>query len=272
MRVTRRARVSARPLRPLAPTVFYHQIHDLYEMLTYLPHTDRLPARVGALEHHGEQVRGEGGILKSGRLAEADDALVRSKLVLFHDPPRRMVWIGQLGEGVAKSRAAFFHRAKLGRCTTAPILELALRISAVLGVEILPVFLFVRDDPAHPFRDQLILRSEVAVERHLVRLRRLGDRFDPDTSDTLFMKQVSCRHQNPRPNGDGRATTFSLFQSVIGNICFHNSLYPSLTKMLPIGNIGVLTVCYRSVTYYMSKRSATTTVRSSGPTQWSCAT
>src|ERR1700682_3478782 len=102
MGASRRARASARllaPLRPLLPTVFYHQIHDPYEMLTYLPHPDRLPARVSTLEHHGEQVRGEGGILKSRRLAESDDALVRSKLVLFHDAPRGMVWIGQLGAG-----------------------------------------------------------------------------------------------------------------------------------------------------------------------------
>src|ERR1700681_404572 len=88
------------------PVVFHHQIHDLHEMLTDLPHPDTRSARMCALQHHGEQVRGEGGIRESSRLAKADDALVRSKLVLLHDAPRRMVWIGQLGEGVAKGRAA----------------------------------------------------------------------------------------------------------------------------------------------------------------------
>ena len=41
------------------------------------------------------------------------------------------------------------------------------------------------------------------------------------------------------------------------NICFHDYFYPTLTKMLPIGNMGVHDKCYRSVTYYTSQRSAT---------------
>ena len=244
MGVSLRARVLTRLLRPLPPTVFYHQIHDLHEMLTYLPHPDTRAARMGAFQHHGEQVRRKRGIRESSRFAKADDTLVRSKLVLLHDAPRGMVWIGQLGEGVAKGRAAFFHLTKLRGGAPAPVLELALWISAVLRGEILPLRLFVRDDPPHPFRYQLIFRVEVPVQRHLVCLRRLGYRFDPDAADALFMEQVSRRHQNPRANGDGGAITFSCFQSVVGNICFHDMLYPSLTKMLPTGNIGVITECY----------------------------
>src|SRR6266853_2529144 len=226
-------------------------------MLTNLPHPDTRPARMGALQHHGEQVRRKGGIGESSLLAKADDSLVRSKLVLLHDAPSGMVWIGQLGEGVAKGRAALFHRAKLGRRAPAPVLELALRISAVLGVEILPVFLFVGDDPAHPFRDQLILRSEVAVERHLVGLRRLGDCFNADSTDAVFMKQVTSRYENPLAKRDRVPSFLFRFRPAAVNICLHDSLYPSLTKMLPTGNIGRTMECYRSVTYYISTRSAT---------------
>jgi hypothetical protein len=63
---------------PLLPVVFHHPIDDLHQMLAYLPHPDRLPARVGTVEHHGVQVRREVGILKSGSLAKADDAFVLS--------------------------------------------------------------------------------------------------------------------------------------------------------------------------------------------------
>src|SRR2546423_8259006 len=143
MRVSRRARVSARSL-PLV--VFHHPIHDLHEMLAYLPHPDTSPARMRAFQHHGEQVRRKRGVRESSRFAKADDALVRAKLVLLHEAPRGMVWIGQLGEGVAKGRAAFFHRAKLRGGAPAPVLELTARISAVLGVKILPLLLFVPDD------------------------------------------------------------------------------------------------------------------------------
>ena len=60
-------------------------------MLTYLSHADTLNTRVRALEHHRKQVRGEGGIPKTSRLAEADDALVFSDLVLLDNPAGRMV-------------------------------------------------------------------------------------------------------------------------------------------------------------------------------------
>src|SRR3981081_2705003 len=116
-------------------------------MLAYLSHPDALPARMGALEHHRKQARREPGILKSGLLAEADDALVLSKPVFLDDAPRRMGGVGQLGESVHKGGPALFHGPKLGRGSAAPVLELALRISAVLRHEILPVLLFVRDDP-----------------------------------------------------------------------------------------------------------------------------
>src|SRR5258705_6542320 len=198
-------------------------------MFTYLLYPYRLPARVGAFEHHSEQVRRKSGITESGRPAKADDTLVFPKLVLLHDAPRRMVRIGQLCERVAEGRAALFHRPKLGRGTPAPVLKLTLRVPPVLLGEVLPVLFLVGDDPLTPFRYQLVLRVEVAIERHLVGLRRLGDRFDPDAPDALFVKQVPPRDQNPRANRHGRAVALLRFDPVIGSICFHDMLYPPLT-------------------------------------------
>src|SRR5258707_406760 len=105
-------------------------------MLTNLPHPDTCSARMGTLEHHGEQVRGKGGIRETGRLAKPYDALMRAKRDTVPD------W--------------FFH-----------------------------------------------------------------------------------------------------FRRLAAYICLHDCFYPSLTKMLPTGNMGVATNCYRSVTYYSSTRSAT---------------
>jgi len=144
----------------------------------------------------------------------------------------------------------------------APVLEQALWISGMHGGQILPLLFFVRDYASHPFRDQVILRVEVAVERHLVRLRRFGNRFDADAPNALLMKQVPCRHENPLANGNRGAALFSRL-TVAVNICLHDTFYPSLTRMLPVGNIGAGAECYRSVTYYMSIRSATR-VRSTG--------
>src|SRR2546423_9613036 len=227
-------------------------------MLTYLPHPHTLAARVGTLEHHGEKVGREPGIRESGGLAKADDALVLSKSIFLDDASRRMVGIGQLGERVHQRGPSLFHRAKLGGGSPAPVLELALRISAVFRGQVFPLFLFVGDYPAHPFGDQLVLLVEVAVQGHLVRLRRLGDRFDADAPDTLFMKQVPSGNENPLANGDPGSAYFLRLGRLFVNICLHDRLYPSLTKMLPTGNIGVLAECYRSVTYYMYACGATT--------------
>src|SRR6266516_1240169 len=231
-------------------------------MLTYLPHSDALNTRMGALEQHREQVRREGWIRESGRLAKAQNALVLSNPVFLNDSSRRMIRVGKLGESVSKSGPSLFHGAKLRGGAAGPVLEQALWISGVHGGQILPLIFFVRDYAPHPFRDQVILRVEVAVERHLVRLRRFGDRFDADAPNALLMKQVPRRHENPLANGNRGAALFSRL-TVAVNICLHDTFYPSLTRMLPLGNIRAGAECYRSVTYYMSIRSATR-IRSTG--------
>jgi len=197
-------------------------------MLTYLPHSDTLNTRVDTLEHHRKQVRREGGIPKSGRLAEADDALVFSNLVVLDDAPRWMVRVGQLGESVAEGGPTLFHGAKLRRDSPAPVLKLSLRISAVLRAEILPLLLLLGNYALHPFGDQLVLRVEVAIKRHLVGLRRFCDRLDSDTPDALPMEQIASRHEDALADGYGRPALFAGLLSIDGNICLHDSFYPLL--------------------------------------------
>ena len=48
--------------------------------------------------------------------------------------------------------------------------------------------LLLGDDAAHPLCHELVLRLEVAVERHLVRAGGLGDRFDADATNPLATK------------------------------------------------------------------------------------
>src|SRR5204863_6785857 len=199
---SKRSRV-ARELS-LLPAVLDHQIDQLDEMLAELAHPDALHAGVGALQQHREKIRGENRVTKPAGLAQSYYTFVLSDLELLDDPSRRMVRVGQLGQRVAERGSAFLHRAELGGGATAPVLKQGLRISGVLGVEILPLVFLVRDASAHPLRDELVLRVEVAVERHLVRLRRFRDRLDADAADPLLVKQITSRHQNPLANGQAR--------------------------------------------------------------------
>src|SRR5206468_1468980 len=100
--------------------------------------------------------------------AQPYDAFVLADLVLLDGTPGRMLRIRKLGERVAERGATFFHCAELGSGAPTPVLEMTLGVSDVLLCEILPLFFLVRDDAAHPFRYQLILRVEVAIEGHFI--------------------------------------------------------------------------------------------------------
>src|SRR5205814_279265 len=93
-----------------------------------------------------------------------------------------------------------------------PILEKAARVSAMFGVEVLPLLFLMSDDSTHPFRNELVLRVEVAVKGHLVGLRGLRDSLYADAADTLLVEKVPGRDENAlarpqrlsyRPDGTG---------------------------------------------------------------------
>ena len=63
-------------------------------------------------------------------------------------------------------------------------------IVGMFGDDLVPGPILFGDDTAHPLRHELVLRREVAVERHLVRARCLGDRFHSDAANALPPKQI----------------------------------------------------------------------------------
>src|SRR5271154_7516072 len=50
---------------------------------------------------------------------------------------------------------------------------------------------------AQTLNDQVVLRAEVTVERHLVGAGRLSDRIDADASDTVLVEQVPGGASDP---------------------------------------------------------------------------
>src|SRR5690348_8211138 len=238
----------------LLPRVFDHQVDELNQMLAKFAHPDALNAGVGAFEQHPEQIGGEVGILETSGLAKSYDPLVLARLVLLNDTSRGMLRVGKLGERVPQRGSAFLQDLELGRGSPTPVLEQPLRIAVMVSGQIAPFILLVRDHAAHPLGDELVLRIEVAVEGHLVGASRFGDRFDPYAANPLLMKQIAGGDEDALADGQPFAAFSFRFSAVPLNICFHVRLYPRLTKMLPIGNIGVPAACYRPVTYYQPPR------------------
>src|SRR4051812_31079494 len=146
------------------PAVGDHPIDKLDQVFADLPHSYALDAGVGALEQHREQVRSQAGILKPGRLAKAQHPLVLADSVFLNHAACRVIGVWKLGECVSDCGTAFFHRPQLGGSALTPILKKAVGVPAMFRAEVLPLLLLVRDHSAHPFRDELVLRVEVAVK------------------------------------------------------------------------------------------------------------
>ena len=68
--------------------------------------------------------------------------------------------------------------------------KLADRIARALRFHLGPDLVGLAALVVEIFEDEVVLRAEVAIERHLVGVRRFGDRLDPDAADAVAMKEV----------------------------------------------------------------------------------
>ena len=152
-------------------------------MLADAAQRDALHAALRALEQEVELVGGELGVGEAGLATDGGDARVLGDAVLVDEAARRMVGLGELGERVLDRRAALLHLGERARGAAAPRDELRGRVAGVLGDDLRPRRLLLGEDAAHPLGDELVLRLEVAVERHLRRARRFGDRLHADAAD-----------------------------------------------------------------------------------------
>src|SRR4051812_200428 len=111
----------------------------------------------------------------------------------------------------------------------------------MLGGDLIPVRFLFLDDAAHPLRHELVLRSEMAIQRHLVRPRRLGERFHADPANTDATEQVVGGFEDALAwwrtgrvgHGERRCSDDS-------------RRFGYLTCVLPIGNIANVTDRYRA--------------------------
>src|SRR5258708_8621978 len=66
----------------------------------------------------------------------------------------------------------------------------------MVALEIPPHFVDLDGDAAQIGDDEIVLRIEVAVERHLIGAGSLRDCFDPHAADAVPMKQIPGRQEN----------------------------------------------------------------------------
>ena len=110
-----------------------------------------------------------------------------------------MVAVRQLDGGIDEGAAALglgglvgAKKAQPGEQLAHGIVEMRRRDAAMGGVHL-------GGKPAQAFGDQLVLRGEMAVERHLVGAGGLGDGVDADAADAMAIEQVARHRDDPLP-------------------------------------------------------------------------
>src|ERR1700704_6569794 len=104
----------------------------------------------------------------------------------------------------------------------------------MVALEIPPHFVDLGGDAAQIGDDEIVLRIEVAVERHLIGAGRLRDCFYPHAADAVPMKQIPGRQENSLAWPQNVGTGFGHLVSS------RNIDVPSrLTAVLPVGNVAV---------------------------------
>ena len=95
------------------------------------------------------------------------------------------------------------------------------------------------DDPAHPLGNELVLRLEVPIQRHLVRPRRLGDRIDADATNPHATEQIVGRLENALTWWDAEFAGGGHGTAEVRVPRWTRTRY--LTSVLPIGNMPEVT-------------------------------
>jgi hypothetical protein len=159
-----------------------------------------LAADAGAFEQKRQGIRKQICFCDSGALTKFRQAIALVSLKLFNDMPRRMIAFGKLNRGICEIATAAIVENALGTNAN-PRAKLSQRIIRIFAIELDPNLVDLAGDVTQARDNQIILRAEVAVERHLVGAGCLRDRVNADPPDPVLTEEVTGRTDDafPRP-------------------------------------------------------------------------
>ena len=123
-------------------------------------------------------------------MTELRQTIALTHLEFFDHPKTGVAFLGQFDRGVGEVAAALVFGDEFRRLLHKAI-KLANRIvrdsqpsiSAQISSDFLPLVVQILED-------EIVLRTEVTIKRHLAGARRLGDRFDADPADAVAMEEI----------------------------------------------------------------------------------
>ena len=109
-----------------------------------------------------------------------------------------MIALHQLGGGVDQLAIAMVDRHIVAGALD-PVLELSPGVAGMGRFQSLPEGLGLGGRLLDAGNDQIVLRAEMTIERHLVAVRSVGDRVDPDPANAVLPEEVARSIDDPVP-------------------------------------------------------------------------
>ena len=156
----------------------------------------RLPADAGAVEQQREGVGQHFRLRDAGAAAQRRQAVALLDLQFLDQASRRMAVLGQFDRGIGEIAAPVVGRQALRRADRATTATAPAMSPGFFALDVLPDRVGLRRDAAQIGDDQIVLRIEVPVERHLVGAGGLGDGLDTDAANAVTMEQLAGRQQD----------------------------------------------------------------------------
>ena len=133
----------------------------------------------------GEQV----GLRGAGAGAQSRQPLALTDLERLDHLEPGMTLLRQFDRGVRQVATALVLGDELSRLLD-EAMELSDRIVGAGGLDLRPNLVRLLSLVIEIFENEIVLRAEVAIERHLVGARRLGDGFDADAANAMTVEEV----------------------------------------------------------------------------------
>ena len=158
------------------------------------PASDAAAADPGAFDQKNNRVREQARLRGASGLAQSRQTVALTFFELLDHLESGVPRVGQFDRGVRKIAAALVFGDEF-RDPADIAIELANGIAWACSLDVGPNFFGLPPLAAQILANEIVLRPEVAVERHLVGARGLGDRLDPDSPDAVAMKKIlGARH------------------------------------------------------------------------------
>ncbi len=121
-------------------------------------------------------------------------------LELLDNGPGRMILVSELDGGAYQFAIAVVSTEMIGDPAD-PIPELRQTVAGVRFLEFPPVSIHLHSRPPEALDDEVVLRAEMAIKRHLVAVGSVDDGIDANAPDTMLAEQSAGSIDNAITRG-----------------------------------------------------------------------